>query len=160
MKHMYQAFFGAVIACLLAVPASAGWDASCNCNRTDFHSKRTVNEGPRVVPGSRRVVNTERVIPRTKTVERNNLVVHVRPVIHKNIVVRRENIVYKNITVVRTNNIHRVAEQHRTVTENQTVPGSTRTINEVRHVRGRDCDCGGVTREYAGGGGQYVSSRY
>lgn len=164
MKHMYQAFFGALFVFLLAAPASAAWDASCNCNRANFDSKRVVHEGPRVVPGQRRVIETERVVPRTNTVDRHNLIVHVRPVIHKDVIVRRENIVYKNITVIRTNNTHRIAEQHRNVTDHQTVRGSVRTINEVRHVRGRDCDCGGVTREYAGGGGggggRYVSSRY
>jgi hypothetical protein len=162
MKHMYQAFFGALLVFVLATPVTAGsrYDASCNCYRPDswFQSKRVVHDSPRVVPGSRRVIEVNRVVPRTNVIDRNNLIVHVRPVIHKDVVVRRENVIYRNITVYRENNTHRVREQHRNVTDVQTVRGSVRTVNEVRHVKGRDCNCGGTTREYSGE--RLVSSRY
>lgn len=140
--------------------ADARWDASCNCNRpdSDYQSKRVVHEGERVVPGSRREVESTRVVPRTNIVDHNNLIVHVRPIVRRDVIVKRENVIYKNITIHRQNNTHRVEEKHRNVVAYETAQGSVRTVNEVRHVQGKDCYCGGTGRTYEGA--QYVSSRY
>ena len=59
--------------------------------------------------------------------------------------------------------IHRTAERHSNVVVNRTEQGSVGYAGaEHRYVRGRDCNCGGTTREYVGGGygGGYDRTAY
>lgn len=147
----------------LPTASQARWDASCNCNLPDsaFKDRKTVHEGPRYVPGNTRVNQTTKVVPRERVVDENTLVVHVRPVIRKDVVINRQNIVYKDIIVHRQNTIHRTAERHSTVVENRTEQGSVTNAGvEHRYIRGRDCNCGGTTREYVGNTGGTYSDGY
>jgi hypothetical protein len=147
------------LAGVISTPSQARYDAGCNCNLPDgaFKDRRTVQEGPRYVPGNTRVISGTKVVPRERVVDENTLVVHVRPVIRKDIVINRQNIVYKDIIIHRQNTIHRTAERYSNVVENRTEQGSVSNGGvEHRYIRGRDCNCGGTTREYSGGGGQYV----
>jgi hypothetical protein len=142
------------LAGILPTASYARWDSSCNCNLPDsaFKDRRTVQEGPRYVPGNTRVIQSTKVVPRERVVDENTLVVHVRPVIRKDVVINRQNIVYKDIVIHRQNTIHRNAERFSNVTENRTEQGSVSNAGvEHRYIRGRDCNCGGTTREYVGG---------
>ena len=167
LRSVFLATLALGLAGVFATPSYAGgrYDSGCNCYLPDsaFKARRTVQEGPRYVPGNTRVVNTTRVIPREKVVDENTLVVHVRPVIRKDVVINRQNILYKDIIVHRQNTIHRTAERHSNVVVNRTEQGSVGYAGaEHRYVRGRDCNCGGTTREYTGRGygGGYDRTAY
>ena len=107
MKHVYKAFYGALLVLGLAgifpEPALAAdgthWDTVCNCRRPDseYHTRRYVREAPRVVTHER-VVNRTRVVRgNTKLIQENRLVVHVRPVINREVVVHRTNTIVRDV---------------------------------------------------------------
>jgi hypothetical protein len=166
MKHPSKAFLGALLLLGLAgiVPeaAQAGdrWDPVCNCRRPDheYNTRRVVRAAP-VVNTHTRVVDHTNVVKRTRLIQENRLVVHVRPVINRTVVVHRQNTVVRNITLRKVNTTNRVEAVYRNETVNRYVQGGTRVINEVRNVRGVDCNCGpeGGHRRY---GGEVVSYRY
>ena len=165
MKHVYKAFYGALLVLGLAgvspEPALANggshWDTVCNCRRPDseYATRRYVREAPRVHTHER-VVNHTNVVKRTKLIQENRLIVHVRPVINREVVVHRQNTVVRNITLHKVNTTNKLREELRHETVNRYVQGSTRVVNEYRNVRGVNCNCGYDGR---GGGGEQVSYR-
>src|SRR5664279_4612073 len=172
MKHVYKAFYGALLVLGLAgvtpVPALANggshWDTVCNCMRPDseYNTRRYVREAPRVHT-HQRIVNHTNVVMRTKLIQENRLIVHVRPVINREIVVHRENTVVRNITLHKVNTTNRVQVENRYETVNQYAQGSVRQINEYREVRGVNCNCGyegGSSHESSYNNGARVSYRY
>lgn len=164
LRTMFLATLALGLAGVFATPSFAGsrYDSGCNCYLPDsaFKDRRTVQHGPRYVPGNTRVVNTTRVVPRQRIVDENTLVVHVKPVIRRDVVVHRQNILYKDIIVHRQNTVHRTAERYSNVVINRTERGSVGYAGaEHRYVRGRDCNCGGTTREYVGYRGGYNGYR-
>src|SRR5664280_1089806 len=80
MKHVYKAFYGALLVLGLAgvtpVPALANggshWDTVCNCMRPDseYNTRRYVREAPRVHT-HQRIVNHTNVVKRTKLRQEN-----------------------------------------------------------------------------------------
>jgi len=163
MKHMYTAFFGALLVLGLAgvqsTPAYAGgyrYDPACNCNRpeSEYASRRVVRGAPRVVT-RQRVIDHTRVVPgQRRVINENHLVIHERPVINRTVVVHRQNTVVKDI-VVRRRNITRKSREvpggNQVV--HRYVQGETRRVTEHVNVRGRDCDCEGT-------GGAYREATY
>ena len=151
MKHVYKAFYGALLVLGLAgvLPQAAlaadgtHWDTVCNCMRPDsqYHTRRYVREAPRVVT-HQRVVNRTNVVKRTKLIQENRLIVHVRPVIHRTVVVHRQNTVVRNITLHRVNTTNKLRVENRNETVNRYQRGSTRVVNEYHNVRGVNCNCG------------------
>lgn len=161
MKHVYKAFYGALLVLGLAgvipEPANAGtyYDAVCNCRRPDseYNTRRYVRAPARVNTNVRYVDHT-REVKRTKLIQENRLVVHVRPVINREVVVHRQNTVVRNITLHKVNTTNKVREEHRREVVNRYAQGTTRVVNERREVRGVNCNCGPEGR------GDVVSYRY
>src|SRR5712691_2634240 len=128
MKHVYKAFYGALLVLGLAgvvpEPAMAGgdgthWDSGCNCRRPDseYNTKR-VERGPTQVNTHTRYVDHTREVKNTKLIQENRLIVHVRPVINREIVVHRQNTVIRNITLHKVNTTNRVEVENRHETVN------------------------------------------
>ena len=168
MKHVYKAFYGALLVFGLAgvVPepaiAAGGthWDSVCNCRRPDseYNTRRYVRAPARVVTRER-VVNRTRVVRgSTKLIQENRLVVHVRPVINREVVVHRTNTIVKDLLLHKVNTTNKVREEHRREVVNRYAQGSVRHVLERREVRGVDCNCGpDGGRGYSG---ERVSYRY
>jgi len=165
MKHVYKAFYGALLVLGLAgvipVPAYAGghWDSVCNCMRPDHeYSTRRIERAPARVINRERVVNHTRVVRgNTRLIQENRLVVHVRPVINREVVVHRTNTIVRDVELHRVNTTNKFREEHVTQVVNRTAPGSVRHVLERREVRGVNCNCGPEGgRRY---GGQVVSYR-
>jgi len=158
MKHLYKAFYGALLVLGLASvapePVFAGgyhWDSVCNCRRPDseYSTRRYVREAPRVVT-RHRVVDHTRVVRNTRLIQENRLIVHVQPVINREVVVHRQNTVVRNITLHKVNTTTRWQPEVRNEVVNRYVGGSVRYVNEYRNVRGVNCNCSGGYR-YSGG---------
>src|SRR3569832_568297 len=106
MKHLYKAFYGALLVLGLAgvipEPAQAQggthWDTVCNCRRPDseYNTRRYERAAPRVVTRESYVDHTRVVRGNTRQIQENRLVVHVRPVINREVVVHRTNTKKKN----------------------------------------------------------------
>jgi len=172
MKHMYKAFYGALLvlglAGIIPEPAQAQggyvWDSVCNCRRPDsqYNTRRVVRDAtPRVVTRQRIVDHTRVVRGNTRLIQENRLIVHVRPVINREVVVHRTNTIVKDVVLHKVNTTNRVQEVHRREVINRTVPGTVRRIVERREVRGVNCNCGydGGYRTSYRGGGDVVSYR-
>ena len=170
MKHLKLLIGGALLviglATLVPTPAAAQtyYDPVCNCRKPDsqYNTKRVVRGAPRVVNTRVRYVDHTREVKRTHLRQENRLVVHVQPVINREVVVHRQNTVVRNITLHKVNTTNKYRTEHRNEVVNRYVRGGTRVVNEVRQVRGVDCNCGpdGGAR-YSGGytGGSRVSYR-
>lgn len=168
MKHLYKAFYGALLVLGLAgvipEPATAGtyYDSVCNCRRPDseYNSRRVVRAPARVVNRTRYVDHTRVVRGNTKLIQENRLVVHVRPVINREVVVHRTNTIVKDVVLHKVNTTNKVREEFRHEVVNRYAQGSTRHVTERREVRGVNCNCG----PGSGGGSRYdgerVSYRY
>ena len=163
MKHVYKAFYGALLVLGLAgispEPALADggthWDTVCNCRRPDseYQTRRYVREAPRVQTHERVVHHTKVVRGNTKLIQENRLIVHVRPVINREVVVHRTNTIVKDLLLHRVNTTNRVQVENRHQTVNRYAQGSVRYVNERREVRGVNCNCGNERR------GLFTSSR-
>ena len=167
MTYTVKAFYGALIAIALGamflpdLAAAQGgyvYDSVCNCRRPDsqYNTKRVVRGAP-IVNTRTRYVDHTREVKRTRLIQENRLVVHVRPIVNREVVVHRQNTVVRNITLHKVNTTNRVETVHRNETVNRYVQGGTRVVNEVRQVRGVNCNCG-PTNNYRGG--EVVSYRY
>jgi hypothetical protein len=174
MRHVYKAFYGALLVLGLAginpVPAFAGgyhWDSVCNCRRPDSeYQTRRVERAPARVVTHERVVNHTRVVRgRTRLIQENRLIVHVRPVINREVVVHRTNTVVRDVLLHRVNTTNKWREERHTQVVNRYAQGSVRHVLERREVRGINCNCGYEGRRYSGGyegdyrGGRVVSYR-
>ena len=167
MKHLYKAFFGALLVLGLAGidpgPAFAGgayrWDPVCNCRRPDhqYNTKRVVRGAPQVVTRQRVVTHQRVVRGSTRLIQENRLVVHVRPVINREVVVHRTNTIVKNVVLRKVNTTNKYRDEHHSQVVNVNGGGSVRHVTEVRNVRGVDCNCGYDRRGYRG---PVVSYRY
>jgi hypothetical protein len=145
-------------ALIIPTPAAAGtyWDSVCNCRRPDSeYNTRRVVRAPAAVNTRVRYVDHTREVKKTRLIQENRLVVHVKPVINREVVVHRQNTVVRNITLRKVNTTNRVQVENRNETVNRYVQGSTRYVNEVRNVRGVNCNCGDTGRY----GGEVVSYR-
>ena len=161
MKHVYKAFYGALLVLGLAgispEPALADggthWDTVCNCRRPDseYQTRRYVREAPRVQTHERIVNQTRVVRGNTKLIQENRLIVHVRPVINREVVVPRTNTIVKDLLLHRVNTTNKVREESRHETVNRYAQGETRHVLERREVRGVNCNCG-----YDGRGGRGI----
>ena len=158
MKHLYNAFFGALLVLGLAginpQPAQAQgshYDSVCNCMRPDseYNTRRVVRAAPQVRTHER-VVDHTNVVKRTRLIQENRLVVHVRPVIDREVVVHRQNTVVRNITLHKVSTANKQQNEYRREVVNRSIAGSTRVVNERREVRGVNCNCG--PNDYRGGG--------
>jgi hypothetical protein len=146
MKHLYRAFFGALLVIALAGIDQAfargyHWDPSCNCRRPDhqYTTKRYVREAPRVIT-HKRVVNRTRVVRgRTRLVQENRVIVHVRPVIKRLVVIHRTNTIVKDVVLHRVKTIHRVRNEYFHEVVHRHVRGSVRHVVVYRNV---SCGCG------------------
>lgn len=152
MKHLYKAFYGALLVLVLAAtfipePASAGyyWDTVCNCRRPDseYNTRRYVREAPSVRTRERFEERTRVVRGNTRLEQENRLVVHVKPVINREIVVRRVNTIVKDVVLHKVNTTNRTEVEHRNEVVNREVQGSVRHVTERREVRGVNCNCDG-----------------
>ncbi len=160
MKHVYKAFYGALLVLGLAgitpEPALAGdgshWDTVCNCRRPDseYTTKRVERLAPRVVTHERVVNHTKVVRGNTKLIQENRLIVHVRPVINREVVVHRTNTIVKDVLLHKVNTTNKFREEQRHETVNRYAEGSVRHILERREVRGVNCNCGYDRRGYDG----------
>ena len=177
MKHVYKAFYGALLVLGLAgispEPALADggthWDTVCNCRRPDseYATRRYVREAPRVQTHERVVQHTKVVRGNTKLIQENRLIVHVRPVINREVVVHRTNTIVKDVLLHRVNTTNKLREESRHETVNRYAQGETRHVLERREVRGVNCNCGydgrggGESRESSSDyDGDRVSYRY
>ena len=173
MKHLYKAFYGALLVIGLAgiVPepalANGGthWDTVCNCRRPDSeYNTRRVERGRRGCQYPSRYVDHTRVVRgNTRLIQENRLIVHVRPVINREVVVHRTNTIVKNITLHKVNTTNRLEVENRHETINRYAQGSVRQVNEYREVRGVNCNCGyGGERDSreSSDDGERVSYRY
>ncbi len=160
MRHVYKAFYGALLVLGLAgvapEPVLAGgyhWDTVCNCRRPDseYSSHRYVREAPRVVTHQRYVDQT-RVLRRTRLIQENQLIVHVRPVINREVIVHRTNTVVRNITLHQVNTTNKYREEVHNEVVNRYAGGSVRYVNEYHNVRGVNCNCGYGGSRYSDGG--------
>jgi hypothetical protein len=163
MRHLYKAFYGALLVLGLAgvtpIPALAGghhWDAACHCRRPDSqYTTRHYVRAPARVITHRRVVTRHRVVRRTRLVQENRVIVHVRPVINRWVVVHRSHIIVRHVVLHRVNVINR----YRNVYYNQVVNvDGGATVQHVTEYRNVNC-----YRDYARGifrGGRVVSYRY
>ena len=168
MKHMYKAFYGALLVLGLAgvtpIPALADgshWDTVCNCMRPDseYNTRRYVRAPTRVNTHTR-IVNHTNVVKRTRLIQENRLIVHVRPVINREVVVHRQNTVIRNIPLHKVNTTNKLRDEYHHETINRYVHGWVRVVNEYRNVRGVNCNCGyGHSSESEEGAGQRVSYR-
>jgi hypothetical protein len=163
MKHVYKAFYGALLVLGLAgihsQPAQAQgsrYDSVCNCMRpeSEYNTRRVVR-APAQVRTHQRVVDHTNVVRRTHLIQENRLVVHVRPVIDREVVVHRQNTVIRNITLHKVNTTNKQQNEYRREVVNRSIPGSTRVVNERREVRGVNCNCG----PYDNRGGGYRTSQ-
>jgi hypothetical protein len=174
MKHMYKAFYGALLVLGLAgispEPAQAQdgyhWDTVCNCRRPDseYNTRRYVRAPARVVTRERYVDHTRVVRGNTRLIQENRLVVHVRPVINREVVVHRTNTVVRDVLLHKVNTTNKTREEYRHEVVNRTAPGSVRHVLERREVRGVNCNCGpeggrGYRTSYRGGDDGAVSYR-
>ena len=173
MKHVYKAFYGALLVLglvgVVPEPALAGgdgthWDAACNCRRPDseYNTKRVVREAPSVRTRERVVDHTRVVRGNTKLIQENRLIVHVRPVINREIVVHRTHTIVKDVVLHRTNTTNRTEVENRTEVVNRQAEGSVRHVVEHRTVQGVNCNCEGRGGGYEGGSrydGERVSYR-
>lgn len=168
MKHLYTAFYGALLVLGLAgvVPEPAiaqdgyHWDTVCNCRRPDseYNTRREVRDvSPRVVEHRRVVTNTRVVRGNTRLIQENRLIVHVRPVINKEIVVHRTNTIVKDVVLHKLNTTNKYREEVHNQVVNVNEGGSVRHIVENRNVRGVNCNCGYENRGFVG---NVVSYRY
>ncbi len=161
MRHVYKAFYGALLVLGLAGvtlpgPALADgyrWDTACNCMRPDSeYQSRRVERAPTRVVTHRQVVNRTRVVRgNTRLIQENRLVVHVRPVINRNVVVHRTNTVVRDVILHRVNTTNKWRNEYHSQTVNRYVPGSVRHVVERREVRGVNCNCGPEGQRYSGG---------
>jgi hypothetical protein len=171
MKHLYKAFYGALLvlglAGIIPEPALAQdgyhYDTVCNCRRPDseYNSRRYQREAPRVVTHER-VVNQTRVVRgNTRLIQENRLIVHVRPVINREVVVHRTNTIVKDVILHKVNTTNKLREEFHHEVVNRYAGGSVRHVVERREVRGVNCNCGygGRTEEGERGGDQEVSYR-
>jgi len=171
MKHIFKTICGALlvfgVANIVPTPASAGtyYDPVCNCRKPDsqYNTKRVVR-GPAHVNTRTRYVDHTKEVKRTRLIQENRLVVHVKPVINREVVVHRQNTVIRNITLHKVNTTNKTRVEHRNETVNRYVQGGVRVVNEVRQVRGVDCNCDESGGRYSGGGyrsyrGERVSYR-
>ncbi|HEX3711016.1 MAG TPA: hypothetical protein VHV56_14155 [Pseudolabrys sp.] len=160
MKHLYKAFYGALLVLGLAGitpgPALAQggyhWDTVCNCRRPDseYNTRRYIRESPRVV-NHERVVNQTRVVRgNTRLIQENRLVVHVRPVINREVVVHRTNTIVKDVELHRVNTTNKFREEQRSEVVNRYAQGSVQHVLEHREVRGVNCNCGYDRRGFSG----------
>ena len=167
MKHVYKAFYGALLVLGLAgvvpEPAFAGgyhWDSVCNCRRPDseYTTRRYVREAPSIRTHERVVDHTRVVRGNTRLIQHNNLIVHVKPVINREVVVHRTHTIVKDLVLHKTNTTNRTEVVNRHELVNRYAQGSVRHVVEHRNVRGVDCNCGpdGGSRYE----GQRVSYRY
>ncbi|MGH6664575.1 MAG: hypothetical protein ACREB2_06685 [Pseudolabrys sp.] len=149
MKHVYKAFYGALLVLGLAsvtpVPALADgyhWDANCNCRRPDsgYTTRRYVREAPVVRNRERYVDHTRVVRGETRLVQENRVIVHVRPVINREIVVHRTNTIVKDLLLHRVNVVNRLHEEYRHEVVNRYEQGWVRHVLERREAR--PCGCG------------------
>ena len=159
MKHMYKAFYGALLVLGLAgvtpIPALADgshWDTVCNCMRPDseYNTRRYVRAPTRVNTHTR-IVNHTNVVKRTRLIQENRLIVHVRPVINREVVVHRTNTIVRDVELHRVNTTNKFREEHITQVVNRTAPGEVRHVLERREVRGVNCNCGDEGGRYRGG---------
>ena len=150
LRSVFLATLALGLAGIFATPSYAGgrYDSGCNCYLPDsaFKARRTVQEGPRYVPGNTRVVNTRKVVPRYRTVEENQLEVHVRPVVRKEVVLHRQHIHYQNIITKRVNTINRFREELVNGGVSNRYATTTSSSTVVRVVHGSNCNCGGSER--------------
>jgi hypothetical protein len=150
MKHLYKAFYGALLVLGLAgvtpVPAVAGghWDSVCNCMRPDheYDTKRYERAPARVVTHERVVNHTRVVRGNTRLIQENRLIVHVRPVVNREIVVHRTNTIVRDVLLHRVNTTNKFREEFHHQVVNRYAPGSVRHVLERREVRGVNCNCG------------------
>jgi len=162
MKHLYKAFYGALLVLGLAgvtpEPALADgthWDTVCNCRRPDseYSTRRYVREAPSVRTHERVVDHTRVVRGNTRLIQENRLIVHVKPVINREIVVHRTHTIVKDVELHRVNTTNKLREESRSETVNRYAQGSVRHVLERREVRGVNCNCG-----YDRGSRSYESS--
>jgi hypothetical protein len=161
MKHVYKAFYGALLVLGLAgivpEPAMAGdgthWDSVCNCRRPDseYNTRRVVREATSVRTHERVVDHTRVVRGDTKLIQENRLIVHVRPVVNREVVVHRTHTIVKDTVLHRTNTTNRTEVENRHEVVNRYAEGSVRHVVEHRNVRGVNCNCGyGGGERYSG----------
>lgn len=151
MKHLYKAFYGALLVVgltgIIPETASAGtyYDPVCNCRRPDheYNTRRYVRGAPVVRTSTRYVDHTRVVRGKTRLEQENRLVVTVKPVINRQVVVHRTNTVVKDLVLHKVNTTHRTQVEHRNETAHRYVQGSVRHVTERRQVRGVDCNCDG-----------------
>src|ERR1700688_3680168 len=163
MKHLSKAICGALLVIGLAnivpAPASAGtyYDSVCNCRRPDSeYNTRRYERAPARVVNRERVVNHTRVVRgSTRLVQENRLVVHVRPVINREIVVHRTNTIVKDVELHKVNTTNKLREEQRHEVVNRFAQGEVRHVLERREVRGVNCNCGFDGR---GGGRRFEES--
>ena len=160
MKHLYKAFYGALLVLGLAgvtpVPAVAGghWDAACNCMRPDheYDTRHVERAAPRVVTHEH-VVNQTRVVRgNTHLIQENRLIVHVRPVINREVVVHRVNTIVRDVELHRVNTTNKFREEFHHEVVNRVIPGEVRHVLEHREVRGVNCNCGYEGGRYSDNG--------
>ena len=168
MQHLYKAFCGALLVLGLAGVApepvladGTHWDTVCNCRRpnSEYSTHRYVREAPRVVNHERVVTQTRVVRGSTRLIQENRLVEHVRPVINREVVVHRTNTIVKDIVLHRVNTTNKFREERRNEVVNRYAQGSVRHVVERREVRGVNCNCGYGGGERYEGGGEQVSYR-
>jgi len=151
LKAIGAAFLMLGLYAVTPTPAVAGtyYDPVCNCRKPDHQfNTRKVVRGPAQVNTRTRYVDHTKVVKRTKLVQENRLVVHVKPIVNREIVVHRQNTVVRNITLRKVNTTNRTRVEHRNETVNRYAQGSVRYVNEVRNVRGVDCNCGPEGGQY------------
>jgi hypothetical protein len=152
MKHIYTAFYGALLVLGLAgvspVPALAQdgyhYDSVCNCRRPDSeYNTRRYERAPTRVVNHERVVNQTRVVRgNTRLIQENRLIVHVRPVINREVIVHRTNTVVRDVILHRVNTTNKFREEYHNQVINRYAQGSVRHVVEHREVRGVNCNCG------------------
>ena len=165
MKHLYKAFYGALLVLGLAgvipEPAHAQggyhWDTVCNCRRPDseYNTRRVVRDAiPRVVTHERLVNHTRVVRGNTRLIQENRLIVHVRPVVNREIVVHRTNTIVRDVLLHKVNTTNKFREEIHNEVVNREAPGSVRHVLERHEVRGVNCNCG------FGGGPRFHEASY
>jgi hypothetical protein len=170
MKHVYKAFCGALLVLGLEginagpVLARGGyhWDSVCNCRRPDSeYTTRHYVRAPTRVVTHHRVVNRTRVVRgSTRLIQENRLIVHVRPVINREVIVHRTNTVVRDLILHRVNTTNKYVNEFHTQVVNRYVPGEVRHVVEVREVRGTNCNCGYESHHRGLLTGKVVTYRY
>jgi hypothetical protein len=120
------------------------YDTVCNCRRPDsqYNTRRYERLPPRVVTYQRVIDRTRVVRGSTRLIQENRLIVHVRPVIHREIVVHRTNTVVKDLILHRVRTTNALHEVYRHEVINRYAEGTVRHVVERREVRGVNCHCG------------------